>query len=49
MAPTIDQQWILKMKKKINSAYFWSIIAKEKKIPRSKPGYSLYHEDEGLT
>ena len=37
-------------KKKINSAYFWSITAKEKKkkIPRSKPRLSLYHEDEGL-
>lgn len=36
-------------KKKINSAYCWSITAKEKKkIPRSKPRLSLYHEAEGL-
>ena len=49
MAPAFDQQWILRMKKKsIQHISGVSLQKKKKKIPKSKPGLSLYHEDEGL-
>ena len=50
MAPAIDGQWILRMKKKSIQHISGVSLQKEKKTnkPRSIPGLSLYHEDEGL-